>query len=147
VDPAGAASARPISHLANGSCPWTIGRQDGGWFLSACLAAGMTALRVSSVSALEILDSRGRPTLQVAVTRPDGTSSLAGVPSGASTGRREAVERRDGDRAGDERLGERLTHGGYPTFFVSTASAMLGGSGSGRSILPRTGSRITKWKK
>jgi len=54
---------------------------------------------VASVSALEILDSRGRPTLAVAVRLADGTTASARVPSGASTGSREAVERRDGDHA------------------------------------------------
>ena len=57
----------------------------------------MSGVRVSEVSALEILDSRGHPALQVAVTFSDGSRGLAGVPSGASTGRREAAERRDGD--------------------------------------------------
>ncbi|HSO70888.1 MAG TPA: phosphopyruvate hydratase [Arachnia sp.] len=52
---------------------------------------------ISSVSALEIMDSRGRPTLNVSVTLADGTVAEAGVPSGASTGTREAVELRDGD--------------------------------------------------
>jgi len=52
---------------------------------------------ISSVSALEILDSRGRPTVQATITLADGTVAVAGVPSGASTGSREAVERRDGD--------------------------------------------------
>jgi enolase len=52
-----------------------------------------------SVHALEILDSRSRPTLQVAVVLGDGTRAVAGVPSGASTGTREAVELRDGDPA------------------------------------------------
>jgi enolase 1/2/3 len=51
------------------------------------------------VSALEILDSRGRPTVQVSVSLADGSSGTAGVPSGASTGTREAVELRDGDAA------------------------------------------------
>jgi enolase len=51
----------------------------------------------TAVSALEILDSRGRPTAQVSVTLADGSSGTAGVPSGASTGSREAVELRDGD--------------------------------------------------
>jgi enolase len=54
---------------------------------------------VSNVSALEILDSRGRPTLSVAVELSDGARGAAGVPSGASTGTREAVELRDGDPA------------------------------------------------
>ncbi len=52
---------------------------------------------ISAVSALEILDSRARPTVQVTVTLADGTVAVAGVPSGASTGSREAVERRDRD--------------------------------------------------
>jgi len=57
----------------------------------------MTAFEVTDLSALEILDSRGRPTLAVSVRLADGTTARAGVPSGASTGSREAVERRDGD--------------------------------------------------
>jgi enolase len=56
------------------------------------------AIRVAELSALEILDSRGRPTLAVTLTLGDGTTATAGVPSGASTGSREAVERRDGDK-------------------------------------------------
>jgi enolase len=53
--------------------------------------------RIEWLKALEILDSRGRPTLQVTVALAGGSSGQVGVPSGASTGRREAVERRDGD--------------------------------------------------
>jgi len=52
---------------------------------------------VTSVDALEILDSRGRPTLQVQVDLSDAPPGIAGVPSGASTGTREATELRDGD--------------------------------------------------
>ncbi len=55
------------------------------------------AYTVSKVRALEILDSRGRPTLEVSVELDNGPSGVAGVPSGASTGTREAVELRDGD--------------------------------------------------
>ena len=58
----------------------------------------MTAFTVAGLSALEILDSRGRPTLAVTVTLGDGSTARAGVPSGASTGSREAVELRDGDK-------------------------------------------------
>ncbi len=47
----------------------------------------------------EILDSRGNPTVEVEVTLEDGTMGRAAVPSGASTGAHEAVERRDGDKA------------------------------------------------
>jgi len=51
----------------------------------------------SQVSALEILDSRGNPTIKVTVTTLDDHQYSAAVPSGASTGTREAVELRDGD--------------------------------------------------
>ena len=54
---------------------------------------------LTSASAVEILDSRSRPTLAVRVVLADGTQARAGVPSGASTGSREAVELRDGDPA------------------------------------------------
>ena len=57
------------------------------------------SFNVSELTALEILDSRGRPTLRVKVRLADGTTAQAGVPSGASTGSREAVELRDGDQA------------------------------------------------
>ena len=53
--------------------------------------------RFTALRALEILDSRGRPTLQVSATLASGVTATAGVPSGASTGSNEAVERRDGD--------------------------------------------------
>jgi enolase len=59
----------------------------------------MRVFDVADLSALEILDSRGRPTLAVAVRLAGGTAASARVPSGASTGSREAVERRDGDPA------------------------------------------------
>jgi enolase len=59
----------------------------------------MAGFDVAELSALEILDSRARPTLAVTVRLADGTAARAGVPSGASTGSREAVERRDGDPA------------------------------------------------
>ena len=58
-----------------------------------------TAFSITGLSALEILDSRGNPTLQVDVTLDSGVTARAGVPSGASTGSREAVELRDGDEA------------------------------------------------
>ena len=56
------------------------------------------AYMVSDVHALEILDSRGRPTLEVSLKLASGYEATAGVPSGASTGTREAVELRDGDK-------------------------------------------------
>ncbi|MGO1592670.1 MAG: phosphopyruvate hydratase, partial [Ancrocorticia sp.] len=53
--------------------------------------------QIENVQAVETLDSRAKPTLQVAVTLAGGLRATAGVPSGASTGSREAVELRDGD--------------------------------------------------
>lgn len=51
---------------------------------------------ISSISAHEVLDSRGNPTLQATVVLSDGTKASAIVPSGASTGKKEALELRDG---------------------------------------------------
>jgi enolase len=55
--------------------------------------------KIANLQAMEILDSRGRPTLSVVLTLADGARARAGVPSGASTGSGEAVELRDGDLA------------------------------------------------
>ncbi|MGB3177307.1 MAG: phosphopyruvate hydratase [Albidovulum sp.] len=52
---------------------------------------------IIDIHAREILDSRGNPTVEVDVTLEDGTMGRAAVPSGASTGAHEAVEKRDGD--------------------------------------------------
>jgi len=54
--------------------------------------------KIEKVSAMEILDSRGNPTVEVEIILEDGSSGIAGVPSGASTGIHEAVELRDGDK-------------------------------------------------
>ncbi len=54
---------------------------------------------IANVEAIEILDSRGNPTVQVTVTLDNGVKGTACVPSGASTGSREALELRDGDKA------------------------------------------------
>src|SRR6266850_196387 len=53
---------------------------------------------IESVFAREILDSRGNPTVEVEVELDGGARGRAAVPSGASTGEREAVELRDGDK-------------------------------------------------
>ena len=55
-------------------------------------------LGIESVRALEVIDSRGNPTVQVEVVTEEGFSGVAMVPSGASTGSFEAVELRDGDK-------------------------------------------------
>jgi len=54
---------------------------------------------IIDIHAREILDSRGNPTVEVDVTLEDGTMGRAAVPSGASTGVHEAVEKRDGDKS------------------------------------------------
>jgi len=53
--------------------------------------------KIKSVDAMEILDSRGNPTIQVSITLENGVIGVAKIPSGASTGKHEAVELRDGD--------------------------------------------------
>jgi enolase len=59
----------------------------------------MIMSEIARLEALEILDSRGNPTLAVTATLASGVKATAKVPSGASTGKREAVELRDGDKA------------------------------------------------
>ncbi|MGB5346890.1 MAG: phosphopyruvate hydratase [Woeseia sp.] len=56
-------------------------------------------IKIAKVHGREILDSRGNPTVEADVTLADGTEARAAVPSGASTGTREAVELRDGDKS------------------------------------------------
>ena len=64
-------------------------------------------LEIESVNALEVLDSRGNPTVRVEVITEGGFSGVALVPSGASTGSFEAVELRDGDK--DRYFGKGVT--------------------------------------
>ncbi|MDQ3099036.1 MAG: phosphopyruvate hydratase [bacterium] len=54
-------------------------------------------MKISQVRAIEILDSRGKPTVRAFITLEDGSVHNASVPSGASTGKYEALELRDGD--------------------------------------------------
>jgi enolase len=54
--------------------------------------------KIAAIHALEILDSRGNPTVRVRLSLDDGTVATSSVPSGASTGEHEAVELRDGDK-------------------------------------------------
>ena len=58
----------------------------------------MTIFKITHIIGHEVLDSRGNPTVEVDVTLEDGTIGSAMVPSGASTGKHEAVELRDGDK-------------------------------------------------
>lgn len=61
----------------------------------------MKEYEILDVHAIEILDSRGNPTIDVTITLPDGITGSASVPSGASTGQYEACELRDGDKRHD----------------------------------------------
>jgi enolase len=63
------------------------------------LKKGTDMSMIIDIHAREILDSRGNPTVEVDVTLEDGTMGRAAVPSGASTGAHEAVEKRDGDKS------------------------------------------------
>ena len=56
-------------------------------------------INISDIRGREILDSRGNPTVEADVELSDGSKARAAVPSGASTGTREAVELRDGDQS------------------------------------------------
>ena len=55
-------------------------------------------MKIEKVKAIEILDSRGNPTIEVNLNLEDGVQARAMVPSGASTGERETCELRDGDK-------------------------------------------------
>ena len=95
----------------------------------------MAAFDVAELSALEILDSRGRPTLAVTVRLGDGTTARAGVPSGASTGSLEAVERRDGDPA---RYGGKGVLGAVSAVRADLAGLLRGRSWSGLAEADQT---------
>ncbi len=62
-------------------------------------------IKIADIRGREILDSRGNPTVEADVSLEDGSAGRAAVPSGASTGTREAVELRDGDRSRYSGLG------------------------------------------
>jgi enolase len=55
-------------------------------------------MKIKAIKAIEVLDSRGNPTVEVEITLENGVKASAIVPSGASTGEKEAVELRDGDK-------------------------------------------------
>ena len=78
---------------------------------------------ITDIHAREILDSRGNPTVEVDVTLEDGTMGRAAVPSGASTGAYEAVERRDGDRG---RYGGKGVLGAVDAVNGEIADALVG---------------------
>ena len=90
------------------------------------MSAAITALR-----GREILDSRGRPTVEAELSLGDGTTVTASVPSGASKGRHEAVERRDGDR---DRYGGRGVLGAVAAVDDVIAPALRGRSPEPASV-------------
>jgi len=92
----------------------------------------MTAIH--SIEALEILDSRGNPTLQATVRLASGHVGRAAVPSGASTGAREALELRDGDpaRFGGKGVMKALAHVEGPI-----AAALAGRDATDQSAIDR----------
>src|SRR5476649_963751 len=71
------------------------------WYLRTATipCKGAVMSEIVDVYAREILDSRGNPTLEVEVYLESGAFGRAAVPSGASTGEREALEMRDGDKS------------------------------------------------
>src|ERR1700746_918421 len=75
----------------------------------------MTA--IADMHGREILDSRGNPTVEVDVTLDDGTIGRAAVPSGASTGAHEAIEKRDGGPRYGGRGGRQAAEGGNSEIF------------------------------
>lgn len=83
------------------------------------------SVTVVGIKAVEILDSRGNPTLAVTITLDGGITARAGVPSGASTGSREAVELRDGDLG---RFAGKGTLGAVGTVNGEIADAICGRS-------------------
>ena len=83
-------------------------------------------LGIQSVHALEVLDSRGNPTVQVEVVTEGGFSGLAIVPSGASTGAHEAVELRDGGVLARLQRFERLAVGKAGVELRAGQAARLG---------------------
>ena len=78
---------------------------------------------IASVYGREILDSRGNPTVEVEVTLESGQSARAAVPSGASTGSREALEMRDGDK---KRFGGKGVTKAVENVNTEIADALLG---------------------
>ena len=90
--------------------------------------------RISAVDALEILDSRGNPTVRVFVELEDGTRAGASVPSGASTGENEAIELRDNNSA--RYLGKGVMQA-VPNVNETIAAAIAGDDADDQAALDR----------
>ena len=83
-------------------------------------------MKIKKISAYEILDSRGNPTIAADVLLEDGSIGCGFVPSGASTGSREAIEKRDGGKAfqgkGVEHVIKNAEQNFFPEFIGSDAN-------------------------
>ncbi len=90
--------------------------------------------KIADIHAREILDSRGNPTLEAEVTLADGSVGHAMVPSGASTGSREAVELRDGDKT---RYGGKGVLKAVANVNETIAQALAGFDGSDQAALDK----------
>ena len=86
---------------------------------------------IAGVRGREVLDSRGRPTVEAELELNDGTTVIASVPSGASRGRHEAVERRDGDPS---RYGGRGVRGAVAAIEGEIAEFLTGREPDQRAI-------------
>lgn len=89
---------------------------------------------IDNVSAIEVMDSRGNPTVQAIVELSDGTKASAIVPSGASTGKREALELRDG---GDRYMGKGVQQA-VENVNSQIADALIGQSPFNQAIIDAT---------
>ena len=89
-------------------------------------------MKIKEIVAMEILDSRGNPTIEVNLTLEDGTKARAMVPSGASTGEREACELRDGDKA---RFGGKGVLTAVKNVNTTIAQAVIGKCFSSQRVL------------
>ena len=89
---------------------------------------------IDNVNALEVMDSRGNPTVKAYVTLSDGTQAEAIVPSGASTGKREALELRDG---GDRYMGKGVLQA-VENVNTAIADALIGLSPFNQAVVDAT---------
>src|SRR5512142_3044829 len=89
---------------------------------------------IEDVLGREILDSRGNPTVEVEVLLSGGSTGRAGVPSGASTGQREALELRDGDK---KRYGGKGVTKAVGHVNGEIADAVLGADARDQALLDR----------
>ena len=90
---------------------------------------------IIDIVAREILDSRGNPTVECDVYLESGTMARAAVPSGASTGIREAIELRDGDK---KRYGGKGVLKAVENVNGEIADAILGSEASDQAFIDRT---------